>query len=324
MTPAHVPTRRELLQALLVMTGSSTLSAAFAKPFPRGYAEPEEPIASTALDAPPVGSAWPATAEGSVVSRDGTRIFFRSAGMGQLAVLLVHGWSCNHHFFAPQFAALAERYRVVGLDLAGHGLSGRRVTHSVAAFADDVQAVANAIDGPLVLVVHSAGGRVACAAVEGLGDRLLGIVGIDSFQNLAAPAPDPVQAKTALAALRADFSGRVAETMGFFFPPDSDPALRAWVQAQMSATDPMQAISAASAYAKFDAKSAIQGFTKPIIALNSDGVPTDERLIRRLVPHFSARIFAGQGHFLHLAHWNVFNKALLGALAEIQRFSAHS
>lgn len=257
-----------------------------------------------------------------VRSRDGTNIVFRSAGDGDVTVLLVHGWSCNHHFFRPQFAALAERYRVLAPDLAGHGLSGPREAHSVPAFANDVQAVAAAVEGPLVLVVHSAGGRVACAAADLLGDRLLGIVGVDSLQNLGMPAPDPARSAAALAGMRSDFAGSVAANMRFFFPPDSDAELVAWVQEQMTATNPAQAIAAVAAYADFDEKAAIAGFARPVIALNSDGVPTDVEAIRQLVPNFEARIFPGQGHFLHLAHWESFNQELLKALTDIERLSA--
>ena len=268
---------------------------------------------------PPVGPAWPEMSTGSIVSADGTSIRYRAGGRGDVTVLMVHGASCNHRFFSAQFATLAQHYRVVALDLAGHGGSGSRAEHSVEAFAADVDAVAGTFDGPLVLLVHSAGGRVACAAAQPLGDRLRGIVGIDCFQNLAMPRPDPARVEAVLTMMRHDFRAYIDGAMQFFFPEGSDPQLVAWVAAQMSATEPAQAAAAAQAYADFDEKAAIAGFDRPLLALNADGVRTDEAVIRELVPGFRARIFPGQGHFLHLAHWESFNTVLMDSLVAITR-----
>lgn len=263
---------------------------------------------------PPVGHPWPPLESGFLASRDGTPLFCRSGGRGPATVLFIHGWSCNHRFFGPQFAAVAPRYRLMAIDLAGHGRSGQRGKVSVEAFADDVEAAAAESQGPLVLVVHSTGGRVACAAARRLGSRLLGIIGIDTFQNLALPAPDESLIRERLAAQRADFIGDTRRHVATFFQPGANPELVSWVEREMTATEPEAAIAATEAFARFDAAAAIAGWEQPVLALNSDWVPTDYRKIRQLLPGFELVVLAGTGHFPHLDAPDRFNPLLRASL----------
>ena len=48
------------------------------------------------------------------LARDGIKLGFEEAGSGDLPILLVHGWTCDHTYMAPQFEhfrfALALRW----------------------------------------------------------------------------------------------------------------------------------------------------------------------------------------------------------------------
>ncbi|HET9448354.1 MAG TPA: alpha/beta hydrolase [Steroidobacteraceae bacterium] len=52
----------------------------------------------------------------------GARLRVRTAGAGA-AVLLIHGWTLDLDMWTPQFAALADRYRLIAFDRRGFGLS---------------------------------------------------------------------------------------------------------------------------------------------------------------------------------------------------------
>ncbi len=74
------------------------------------------------------------------LERDGTKLFYREAiGEGQ-AVLLVHGWCCDHTYLAPQFEHFADGgSRVVSVDLRGHGRSDRpEQDYTIREFAGDL------------------------------------------------------------------------------------------------------------------------------------------------------------------------------------------
>ena len=52
----------------------------------------------------------------------GARLRVRTAGKGP-AVLLIHGWTLDLDMWTPQFATLADRYRLIAFDRRGYGLS---------------------------------------------------------------------------------------------------------------------------------------------------------------------------------------------------------
>src|ERR1039458_8056338 len=80
------------------------------------------------------------------------------------AGLLLHGWTASADLnFCPVYARLAERYRVIALDLRGHG-RGMRSTEpfSLEDCADDAAALLDEVGaGPVVVVGYSMGGPVA-------------------------------------------------------------------------------------------------------------------------------------------------------------------
>jgi pimeloyl-ACP methyl ester carboxylesterase len=281
------------------------------------------PAREAGADGPPVGDPWPSLEARSVSSRDGTRIAYWTGGQGGTTVVMVHGWSCNHRFFGPQFAALAPSYRIVALDLAGHGQSGpRQGPVTVPAFADDLAAVVDReVEGPFILLVHSTGGRVASEALHRLGPRLLGVVGIDTFQNLGTPYP-PGKLEELIAqrvaSQRQDFVADTRRYVASFFQPGADPAIVAWVDRQMTTTQPEAAIAATEAFARFDARAAVKGWRGPVLAINSDWVPTDYRAIRELLPGFDLVILPGRGHFPNLDDPASFNPILLAMIKRIE------
>lgn len=112
---------------------------------------------------------------------------------GKPGLILVHGGAAHAHwwsFIAPQ---LTHDYRVVALDLSGHGDSGRRDGYPRDLWADEVMAVAEdaTLVGPPILVGHSMGGFVCIAAAARYGDRLAGTVILDS--PVRRPDPEAVE-----------------------------------------------------------------------------------------------------------------------------------
>jgi pimeloyl-ACP methyl ester carboxylesterase len=305
--------RRALLAALMAtaLPGCATRSGAM---------EPHEP-GPGAGDWPPGRYRLPTLDRREARARDGTPIHFVVAGRGAPTVVCVHGWACNHRFFAPQLAALAGQHRVLALDLAGHGRSGpRHGPITVEAFADDVEAVVRQeVRGPFVLVVHSTGGRISCAAAKRFDAQLLGIVGIDTFQNLGQDLPPAGMIERRLEAQHRDFVADTRRYVATFFQPGTDPALAAWVERQMLEVEPAAAIAATEAFGRFDGRKAIDGFPRRMVAINSDWVPIDARRIREVVPRFDAVLMPGRGHFPNLEDPDAFNPLLL---AELQRIVA--
>jgi len=49
--------------------------------------------------------------------RDGVALAYETRGQGDPPILLVHGWTCDHTYFAPQAEHFSRSHRVVSVDL---------------------------------------------------------------------------------------------------------------------------------------------------------------------------------------------------------------
>ena len=59
-----------------------------------------------------------------VTTNDGVRLHYEEKGNGP-PLVLIHGWTFSGRFFVRNVDALAESFRVITLDLRGHGDSGK-------------------------------------------------------------------------------------------------------------------------------------------------------------------------------------------------------
>jgi pimeloyl-ACP methyl ester carboxylesterase len=267
----------------------------------------------------------PREAQARSPAPDGTSIHYRVYGQGEPAIVFIHGWSCDSGYWDPQLNPFAQRYTVVTLDLAGHGRSeqSRRKDWSMANFGADVAAVIRDAElGRVVLVGSSMGGAVALEAARRLPGQVIGIVGVDTFRDLAAPYPkertDPL-----VAGLRTDFPKTVSEFVGgSFFTEQSDPIVKKWIVEDMAAAPPGVAIPAMEALLAMDYAPLLAELDLPVVAVNSAGTPTDEAAIRRLEPRFRAVAVEGVGHFPMLEQPRLFNRVLERIVTEWTRLES--
>lgn len=128
------------------------------------------------------------------VDVEGVRIVAMAWGaLGAPTLVLVHGGAAHAQWWAPLAPLLADRFRVIALDMSGHGDSGRRDVYSVTTWAQEVLAVAAAGGGSgrPVIVGHSMGGFVTIATAALHGSELDGAVVIDA--PVRRPDPETVE-----------------------------------------------------------------------------------------------------------------------------------
>ena len=269
--------------------------------------------------APPPPQADAREARVKSLARDGSEIRYRIYGSGEPAIVFIHGWSCDSGYWDAQLNEFAARNTVITVDLAGHGESAakQRKDWSIANFGADVAAaVKESGSQRVVLVGSSMGGPVALEAARRLPGQVIGIVGVDTFRELATPFP-PEQFEPLLAQMRTDFEKTVGGFVSeHFFTDRTDPILKKWIVDDMSAAPPKVAIPAIIALMAMDYGPILAELDLPIIAVNSAGSPTDEAGIRALEPRFKVVSLQGVGHFPMLEDPQTFNGVLERIVAE--------
>jgi pimeloyl-ACP methyl ester carboxylesterase len=255
------------------------------------------------------------------IAPDGVHVQYRVYGSGEPALVLIHGWSCDSNYWREQVPVFKRKYTVVTVDLAGHGGTGaNRGDWSMTRFGQDVAtAVAGVPSQKLVLVGHSMGGPVAIEAARLLGDRVVGIVGVDTFKTIGAPVPSQAQLDAAVKPFEANFIGHTREVVSrHFFAPGANADLVRKVAYDMSLSPPGVAIPAMRATLAYDYSAPLKEIDVPIVAINSDlGEPVNELRIRKVLPKFRAVTLSALGHFLMMEDPARFNPALeaeVGAL----------
>jgi pimeloyl-ACP methyl ester carboxylesterase len=253
---------------------------------------------------------------GVATSRDGIPLAFEVHGAGTPTLVFVHGWSCDRSYWRGQVGPLAARYQTVAVDLAGHGESGvGRRAWTMAAFGEDVVAVAEQLGlGEVVLIGHSMGGDVIVEAALRLGERVLGLVWVDTYSSLGEPLTDD-ELEAFVAPFREDFAGATQALVRRLFTADADAELVEWVAADMSAAPPKLAMDALERAVGNERGilAGLQELSAPVVAINPDARPTDAQALRR--HGVKTVLVSGVGHFLMLEDPDRFNR-LLGEVIE--------
>ena len=255
------------------------------------------------------------------ISADGVGIVYRIQGQGSTAVVLVHGWACNASYWREQVAALAERYTVVTLDLAGHGGSGaERSDWSITRFGDDIAAVVRELpQQKVVLVGHSMGGPavVAAAAKLALTQRVVGLIGVDTLKNIGLPPPPASVRQTMVGAFEQDFAGTMRKNViERMFRPTSNVQLVQRVADGMARMPAQRGLAMLGGLFKPEWEAHLPALKVPLVAINSDlGGRTDDQHIRNTAPTFRSITLPGAGHFVMLEEPQRFNAVLLQQLS---------
>jgi pimeloyl-ACP methyl ester carboxylesterase len=115
---------------------------------------------------------------------DGMRVHFRDVGPRDApAIVLVHGFSASLHTWEPWVANLKRDYRVISLDLPGHGLSRCIDNDAIgpSQFIDTINRVTAALEvDRFTLAGNSMGGAAAWNYALAHPGRLDGLVLVDA------------------------------------------------------------------------------------------------------------------------------------------------
>jgi pimeloyl-ACP methyl ester carboxylesterase len=259
-----------------------------------------------------------------VSSKDGTAISYEIYGAGEPTLVFVHGWSCDARYWRAQLPHFTKHYRTITLDLAGHGHSGTtRSRYTMRAFGEDVQAVTEATGSrKVILVGHSMGGSVIAEAARLMPNRVIGLIGIDTLENIEYQITRQ-ELDRMMAPLKKDFPIGSRRFVKGMISPSTDPLLRDWILSDISTAPPAVALSAMnemmSQYITGEAATLFEEIHNPVVTVNGDLWPINYEANRRHMYSFDAIVLKGADHFLMMDRTEEFNLALEKAIHMLSR-----
>jgi sigma-B regulation protein RsbQ len=254
----------------------------------------------------------------SAASLDGMSIHSSSVGKGPTLVF-VHGWTCDSSSWAAQVAAFEKDYRVITLDLPGHGESEspRDGKFSMDLFARAVEAVrAEANADRIVLIGHSMGAPVIRQYVRLYPDRVAGLVAVDGPLDMRAfPAPQPGQGPPPMTGPEG-LKARESMIRSMFIA-ETPAALQEQILKMMLSAPETTAAGAMAAVFDPSIRST-EVVRAPALAVyaGTAQVP-DAATTKEIFPTYHATQITGTGHFLMMEKPDEFNRVLTGFLDKI-------
>lgn len=251
---------------------------------------------------------------------DGARIRYMNHGKGDDALVLIHGWTMNADNWRDQIPELSKHYRVIAMDLPGHGESDKpQVAYSMDYFARAVEAVMrDANVNRAVLVGHSMGTPIARQFYRKYPAKTLAIVIVD---GVLGPLGDKAATDKIVAGFRApnyrDTAGQMLTTIAG--PTISTEALDRIKNA--SGNTPQHVLVSAM---EGMADPSIWGNDKisvPVLAImakNPFYPPNIEEIARGLAPNIEFHMWDSTGHFIMMEKPKEFNAAVVAFLEKNQ------
>lgn len=260
---------------------------------------------------------------GQIELRDSVLVAYESLGDGDVAVVFLHCWTCNRSYWRHQVEAIAEAgYRVVTLDLPGHGQSpAHREEWTLQGLAADVDEVITALGlARVVLIGHGMGGRLALLAASDSPERVIGVGCVDSLRNAEFIWPEGSIERLAQA-VGSHFHQTIEQFVSAALHPRSRAHLEEWIVVQASATDQAVAVAILRSFSGSEISDEFSGAGVPIRCINSSyrdrHTSRTEIEINRNYSDFDAILMEEVGHYPQLEKPEEFNAHLLHLLTEL-------
>jgi len=237
------------------------------------------------------------------IQRGGVRLAYEERGHGDHSILLIHGMACDHTHFATQLAHLSKRYRVVAVDLRGHGQSDKpQAPYNNEVFGDDLRFTIEYLElGPTVFIGHSLGGSIALDLVGHHPELFRALILLDS--GIRPPGPKSAELSPFYASLGGpDHAARVGEFVRRRLVEPTDGAeLIERIAATMAATPAHVFLAMADGVLAFDSHAAALANTDvPSLLILGARPFAEPASVAALGANWQVGQVVGSGHFIQM------------------------
>ena len=241
------------------------------------------------------------------------------AGEGPL-VLLIHGVGLRAEAWNAQITALAQRAKVVAVDMPGHGKSP--LPDGDMALADYTDAIAAGLDQPAMVVGHSMGAMIALDMAIRHPNLVRGVAALNAIFQREDAAARAVRARAGGldGVTVADPSAPLQRWFGEAPSPE-----RAACDTWLRGVDPLAYRMAYRVFAQEDgpAPQALAKMECPALFLTGadepNSTPAMSRAMAELAPQGRAEIIPDAAHMMPMTHPSEVNAALLSIVEELSK-----
>ena len=257
------------------------------------------------------------------ISYDEERIAYSVYGSGEETLIFIHGWSCDSRYWVNQLQIFSKKYRVVTVDLAGHGnSSSNRYDYTINSFAKDIRAVVEKEKiNDVILIGHSMGGAIIASAAKLLPNKVNGIIGVDTLKDISLNISQE-NIEAALKPFKENFNKTMQSFVASLFSQKTDKNLKRWIGNDMTSASKSVSINALRNFmVQFqtgDSASKFKNINIPVIAINSTFKPTNEKGNEKIIKNYQLVYIEDTGHFPMLEKPIKFNALLVDAIQDIQ------
>jgi pimeloyl-ACP methyl ester carboxylesterase len=255
-------------------------------------------------------------AAGAEFTVEGHRVFYGASGRGRTAVVLVHGWSCNSSFWRLQRPALEKQFRVLAIDLPGHGRSDKpEIEYTPVVFSSAVRRMLDAEKvSAAVLVGHSMGAMVIRQVLADDPRRVLALVTVDGAM-LSGPGIQRWAAQFA-SALRGPEHDEAATRFIERLLPAAPAELRDDIRRKMLSTPAHVAASAVEKTLGSNIWVTMAPAAVPVLAIHAPGARKPE--LERVFPNLEYHELENVSHFLMLEKPDEINRLILDFVRRLE------
>ncbi len=233
------------------------------------------------------------------IRKNGVSLAYEDINPGSPPVLFVHGWGCDHSIFSSQANYFSHSYRVVSVDLRGHGKSDAPLQdYTMAGYADDLAWLCGelALRKPIV-VGHSMGGNVAMEFAARHPEIPASIILIDSvifphqaFLQWLRPLEELLRGPNYIARYQQVMLSSCLTT-------DEARRKTQLISSLPKAPRHVLASTLANHLTKYDAFWAAGACRGPVAYIGSAVLTADLARLRKLIPQLVTAQTLGSGHF---------------------------
>jgi 3-oxoadipate enol-lactonase len=249
----------------------------------------------------------------------GINLAYSDQGQG-IPLVFLHAFPFNRSMWEPQLKALSNRFRVISVDLRGHGESDAPLwRYTMDQFADDVKGLLDHLAiQQAVLVGLSMGGYVMFALYRKHRERVRGLVFADTRAEPDSPEQTAWRFRLAQRAYKEGAGTVVEEMLPKLLAPTSYQTKRALVEqvrAIMTSSQISGIVGDLIAIAERpDSTALLNEISCPTLVLvgEMDALtsPAENKRIADGIPGARFQIIPSAGHLSNLEQPEIFNEAL--------------